>query len=211
MPVAGSSFFLVIAAMAGAAIALWRRSRRTDESGRIQFKWVLVPFALMIGSIIVLIPLSTFFGESVWLIAVGMYFLVPTAFSIAVVRHRLLDIDRLVSRTVGYGIVILVIAAVYVVPVVVLPELLGLSSDLAVAVATLAAAAVFAPLRSRVQRRVARRFDRAHYDAERIVSAVSGRMQALTDRGTVSTELGGAAAAALRPRSVSVWLRGPTS
>jgi hypothetical protein len=90
-------------------------------------------------------------------------------------------------------------------PVAVLPGVLGLSSDLAVALATLAAAAVFTPLRRRVRRLVDRRFDRERYDAEQVAVAFSGRLQTAVDLGRVTDELGMAVSATLRPSTVSLW------
>jgi hypothetical protein len=202
--------FSFLASFVGMALGVWRLRRRARAVGadrRGQYTWVLFPFAVLVGLLVLAVVLSGVVGDVVWLPVIGMYFVVPVAFSIAIVRHRLFDIDRLVSRTVSYAVVALVVAAIYVVPVLVLPDLLGLSGDVAVAGATLLAAAAFAPLRRIVQSRVDRRFNRARYDAERIVSGLSGRLQALADRGAVVDELGGAAVAALQPRSVAVWLR----
>jgi len=203
--VAGWMFLLILMSMVGAAIALWRRSRSATELQRGQYTWVLFPFGLMITTVLVSIPLSGLLGDGVWLGAVCMYFLVPIAFSIAIVRQRLFDIDRLVSRTVSYAAIALVIAAVYAVPVVILPNLLGLSSDLSVALATLAAAAVFSPVRRRLQSMTAQRFDRDRYDAERVVAAFSGRLQTAVDLGVVTDELRSAVGVALRPAAVFVW------
>ena len=188
--VAGWFFLLILVGMIASALSLWRRSRHVDEPHRPQYTWVLFPFGLMISMIVVAIPLSSVLGDNVWLAVVLMYFAVPVAFSIGMVRFRLFDIDRVVSRTVSYAALALIIAGVYVLPVLVLPDLLGLSSDLAVAPATLAAAAVFAPLRTTVAVVVDRRFDRAHYDAAQLVAAFSGRLQTAVDLGRVTDELG---------------------
>jgi len=95
--------------------------------------------------------------------------------------------------------------------VVLLPNVVGFSSDLAVAGSTLAAAVVFAPLRKRVQSVVARRFDRARYDAEQVVAAFSGRLQSAVDLGRVRDELGRAVGTALSPSGGSVWFVGQVS
>jgi hypothetical protein len=211
LEVAGWMFLLVLLSMVGGAIALWRRSRHVAEEQRGQYTWVLFPFAIMIATVLVAIPLSGLLGDSVWLAVVFMYFLVPVAFSIAIVRQRLFDIDRIVSRTVSYAAIALVIAAVYAVPVVILPNLLGLSSDLSVAVATLAAAAVFTPVRRRLQSTMARRFDRHRYDAERVVEAFSGRLQTAVDLERVTGELSSAVGVALRPSIVALWLSDPVA
>ena len=108
----------------------------------------------------------------------------------------------------SYATLALIIGAVYVVPAVVLPEMLGLSSDLAVALATLVAAALFSPLRRRLRVAVDRRFDRERYDADRVVAAFSGWLQTAVDLDTVSAALGRAVGASLRPVDVSVWFAG---
>lgn len=207
--VAGWMFLLILLSTVGAAVSLWRRSRHVGEAEHGRYTWVLFPFALMIASILLAIPLSMVVGDAVWLAVVAMYFMVPIAFSIAIVRQRLFDIDRVVSRTVTYGVLAAVISMVYVVPAVVLPEALGLSSDLSVALATLASAAVFSPLRRRVHSVVERRFDRQRYDAERVVVALSERLQTAVDLGVVARELSSAVGVALRPSMVALWLSAP--
>lgn len=207
--VAGWVFLVILVGMVASAISLLRASRRVDEATRRQYRWVLFPFGLATVMILTAIPLSSIVGDLVWLPVALMYVVLPVAFSIAMVRTRLWDIDRLVTRTVTYALVAVVVAGLYAIPVVVLPEVLGLSGDFAVAGATLAAAAAFTPIRRRVQALVDRRFDRARYDATRIVAGLGGRVQALTDSSTLAGEVGVVAATALRPASVDLWIKKP--
>lgn len=200
----------LVVGLATGVVSLGVRYRRSRGVVRAQLKWVffgvVTSVALFFGvaTITEELGLPEAFGQSV----AGVAFILPAVgILLAVTRHGLFEIDRLVNRTVTYAATGVVIAAVYAIPVVVLPEALGLSSDLSVAAATLAAAAMFTPLRRRVQSVVARRFDRERYDAERVLAGVAARLQAIADSAAVSLELGSAVAAALRPRSVGIWLR----
>jgi len=189
-------------------VSLAVRFRRSRGRERDQMKWfffsVVVAVVLFLG--------SGLLAEGLGWIPVGLgEVMASSAFPLpavriffAVVRHGLFDIDRVVSRTISYAVVALALTVVYVLPVILIPEVFGLSSDLAVAGATLAAAAVFNPLRRRVRSVVARRFDRQRYDAERVLTAFSGRLQTAIDLRRVTDELGYAVREALHPESVSV-------
>lgn len=199
---------LLLGLMTG-LISLATRFRRSVHRERAQLKWfflsVVVAVMVFFGSAILSeglgwIPVGL--GEALG----GVAFPIPAlGILIAVTRHNLFDIDRIVSRTATFGAVAVVIAAVYAIPVVILPEVLGLSSDLSVALATLVAAAVFTPVRRRLQSVAERRFDRQRYDSERVVAAFSGRLQTAVDRERVIHQLGWAVGSALKPASVSVW------
>ncbi len=214
--VAGIEVFVFPALLIGflsGVISLGVRYRQSHHRERDQLKWF---FFSVIVAVVVFFGLAIS-GEGLgWIpidlaekLAIVAFPLPALGILIAVTRHGLFDIDRIVSRTVSYATIGLVVVAVYVVPVVALPEVLGLSSDLAVALATLAAAAVFSPLRRRVQSWVDRRFNRERYDAERVVAAFSGKLQTAVDLGRVTDELGMAVSAALHPTAVSVWFGEP--
>ena len=126
----------------------------------------------------------------------------------AVFKYRLLDIDRILSRTLSYAIVTGLLVGVYAGLVLLATHILDLASTVSVAAATLAAAALFAPVRRRVQRTVDRRFNRARYDADRTVAAFAARLQDAVDLDTVRTDLTFAVQAALEPAHVSLWLAG---
>ncbi len=127
---------------------------------------------------------------------------------VAVLRYRLFDIDRVISRTLAYAIVTGLLVGVYAGIVLLATEVLGLHrSTVAVAVATLAAAALFNPLRRRVQTMVDRRFNRARYDADQIIAAFAARLQDAVDLDAVRADLVSSVEQALEPAHVSVWIR----
>ncbi len=130
----------------------------------------------------------------------------PVSMGVAILRYRLYDIDRLLSRTLGYALVTGLLVGVYAGLVLLATQVLNFSSTWAVAGSTLAAAALFNPVRRRVQRVVDRRFNRARYDADAAVAAFAGRLKDAVDLGTVQAELVAAVGAALEPGHVSVWL-----
>jgi MFS family permease len=134
----------------------------------------------------------------------------PVSLGIAVLKYRLYDIDRLVSRTLTYGLVTAGLIGVFLALVVVTTRVLPFSSPVGVAASTLAAAALFNPLRTRVQRVVDRRFNRARYSAERTVEALGLRLRDALDVEAVEDGLVDAIAAAFEPSSVAVWTRSTT-
>jgi hypothetical protein len=135
----------------------------------------------------------------------GAVALVPVAIGVAVLRYRLYDIDRVISRTLAYAIVTGLLAGIYAGLVLLATQVLRFSSPVAVAAATLTAAALFSPVRRRVQRRVDRRFNRARYDAEATVAAFAARLKDAVDLDTVRDDLAQVVHAALQPAHVSVW------
>jgi hypothetical protein len=138
----------------------------------------------------------------------GAVALVPVAIGVAVLRYRLYDIDRIISRTLAYAIVTGLLIGIYAGLVLLATQVLGIHSAVAVAAATLAAAALFNPLRRRVQRRVDRRFNRARYDADRTVAAFAARLKDAVDLDTVRADLASVVQTALEPAHVWVWTGG---
>jgi hypothetical protein len=137
---------------------------------------------------------------------------VPVAIGVAILRYRLFDIDRIVSRTIAYGIVTAILAGVFGSIIVVLSTALSTYAQgqtIAVAASTLAAFAIFQPLLRRVRRNVDRRFDRARYDAEQTVARFSDRLRDDIDLGGLSSDLDATIRDAISPRSVAIWLREP--
>jgi hypothetical protein len=130
------------------------------------------------------------------------------AIAVAVLKYRLYDIDRIISRTLAYAIVTALLAGLYAGLVLLATQVLGLTSQVAVAAATLAAVALFNPLRRRVQRRVDRRFNRARYDADNTVATFATRLQDATDPDAVRSDLIRTVHHALEPAQVSLWLIG---
>jgi hypothetical protein len=132
----------------------------------------------------------------------------PVSMAVAVFKYRLLDIDRILSRTLAYAIVTGLLVGVYAGLVLLATRVLTVHTPVAVAAATLAAAALFTPVRRRVQRAVDRRFNRARYDADRTVAAFSAQLKDAVDLDAVRGILLTAVAASLEPAHASVWLAG---
>jgi hypothetical protein len=127
---------------------------------------------------------------------------------VAVFKYRLLDIDRILSRTLSYVIVTGLLVGVYAGLVLLATRVMDVHTPVAVAAATLAAAALFSPVRRRVQRAVDRRFNRARYDADRTVAAFAARLQDAVDLDTVRGDLLAAVHQALEPAHASIWVGG---
>jgi hypothetical protein len=185
---------------------------------RLQTKWVMAPIALLVGLVLALafIPV-TFLGASErwigWVVVVTLFIgmVLPPMVANAVLRYRLYEIDRIVSRTVSYGVVVAVLATVYVIGVLGVGAVVSsargqATSELMVAVSTLAAAALFRPVRRRVQMRVDRRFNRTGYEARKVVVAFSQGLRDRVDLDEISAGLVAASVQALEPSHASVWL-----
>jgi hypothetical protein len=201
------SFFLVFALIAGSLVWMWRRWRRQPGEGRRRYTLVFYSFALLIVGLVLGASLSELIGGIAWLPAYATWFWLPVAFSIAVIRHGLYGLDRVVSRTVTYALVGAVVGSVYAVPVVVLPSIMGESNELVIAASTLAAAAVFNPVRRRVQQAVDHRFNRSKFDAEREVEAFSSRLRSQVTLDLVTEELHRVVAETVQPAHTALWVR----
>ena len=193
---------LIGAVVAGVA-AIMVRFRRSHGLERQQTKWV------MLGGLLFL-PTFVWDAPGVWdpvvetLGAAAM----PAGVALAVLRYRLYEIDRIVSRTVSYALVVAVLAGVYVGGVFVMQELLPLQGDLPVAATTLGVAALFNPVRRRIQRWIDRRFDRSRYDAEQIAIRFSGRLSNQVSLDVVESDLRTVVGQVLHPTNISMWIRG---
>jgi hypothetical protein len=187
-------FFLVLfvswlASLAGQAMSY----RRSSGERRQQLKWLLAGAASCLAGLVFTLTGSIAGG---WGVVTG------------ILRYRLFDIDRILSRTVAYAIITGLLLGVYVGLVLLATQVLGFASTWAVAASTLAAAALFTPLRRRVQRAVDRRFNRARYDADRMVDAFAARLQEAVDLDAVRADLDTVVRAALEPAQVTVWISG---
>jgi hypothetical protein len=198
-----TGFGLAVAGMIG-------RFRRGDALERAQLKWLLA--ALTAAGIVFPLSFATDIGPAD-LIDVGSVIvgaLIPLAIGIAILRYRLYAIDRLISRTVSWALVTGVLVLVFAGLVVGLQALLvdvTQGQTLAVAASTLAAFALFQPVRRRVQRTVDRRFDRARYDAERTAAAFADRLRDQVALETVAGELVASVRGTLQPSHTIMWLR----
>jgi hypothetical protein len=149
-------------------------------------------------------------GTGPWTIAASSFALIPLAIGVAVLRYRLYEIDRIISRTIGWAVVTTIVAGLFIALVLAFQALLAPltgSNTIAVAGSTLLVAALFQPLRRRVQRLVDRRFNRTRYDAERTVAAFAARLRDEVDLESLRGEILTAVAQTVQPTSVSLWLR----
>jgi hypothetical protein len=133
----------------------------------------------------------------------------PASIAVGILKYHLYDIDRIISRTLAYAIVTGVLIGVYAGVVLLAARVLPFRTPVTVAGATLLAAALFSPLRRRVQRAVDRRFNRARYDADQTIAAFAARLQDAVDLDAVQDDLTGVVHQALEPAHVSVWISHP--
>jgi hypothetical protein len=203
---------LLIAATGLAAVgSLAFRYRRAHTAERAQLKWLVYAGALIVAAVLGELVAARIIGPGSTAnnlqnaMGSGAVALVPVAIGVAVLRYRLYDIDRIMSRTLAYAIVTGLLAGIYAGLVLLATQGLGLSSPVAVAAATLTAAALFSPVRRRVQRRVDRRFNRARYDADTTVAAFAARLKDAVDLDTVRDDLADVVHAALQPTHISLW------
>ena len=186
----------------GGLVSLGLRFRRARGVERQQVTWLFYGAGLALALIGLISPLMA----QDWPFVAG-FFLPALAIGVALSRYRLYDIDRIVSRTVSYALLTALLALPYVL-VVTTASRVGGGNQLAVALATLGAAAAFNPLRRRIQNRVDRRFNRARYDATRTVEAFTQRLREEIDLQTVRDDLLAVVAQTVQPTSASLWLRG---
>ncbi len=210
--VAAAGGGLLIAATGLAAIAsLAVRYRRAGTAERAQLKWLVYAGALIAAALVAQVPIGQIMGTGTAAtnlqnaMSSGAVTLIPLAIGIAVLRYRLYDIDRIISRTVAYAIVTGLLVGIYAGLVLLATQVLRIHSAVAVAAATLAAAALFNPVRRRVQHRVDRRFNRARYDADRTVAAFAARLKDAVDLDAVRADLATVVQTALEPAQVWVW------
>ncbi|MGH2698880.1 MAG: hypothetical protein ACRDJL_06740 [Actinomycetota bacterium] len=203
--------FLLLAIALSLASLIFRY-RRGSTQERQQLKWI----ALGMGAFLIVTILEDGFGLRIPVVIFPLTMMaLPVSTAIAVLRYRLYDIDRIISRTLAYTLLSSILAGSYLVLVLALQSLQPIRNDspLIVAVSTLLVVAVFGPLRSRVKRSVDRRFNRARYDAERTVESFSRRLRSETDLESLGTDLLSTVRQTVHPSHVSLWLttegRGP--
>jgi hypothetical protein len=196
-------------------VSMVSRYRAADRVERQQLKWFVLALGLSIG---LGVPVSAAIGIDRPANPIGLTVfvfagaLVPVAIGIAILRYRLYEIDRIVSRTIAFGLVSAILAAVFGGVIVLLSAALSSFAQgetIAVAVSTLAAFAAFQPVLRRVRREVDRRFDRAGYDAERTIAKFSDRLRDEIDLAHLSSDLESTIREAIAPRSLGIWMRRP--
>ena len=185
------------------------RYRRSAGERRQQFKWLYTGAAIFVVSVISAVITSGSSGLDLAvdnvIVPVG-FAILPVCVGVAVLRYRLYEIDRIISRVISYAIITAVLAGVFAGLVLLATVVLPFKTPVAVAAATLAAAALFNPLRKRVQHAVDRRFNRARYDADQTVAAFAARLKDAVDLDSVRDDLAGVVHQALEPAHVSVWI-----
>jgi MFS family permease len=194
---------LIPATGLAAVLSLAFRYRRASTAERAQLKWLVYAGALVVAAALAGAPAANNLQNA---ILSGAVALVPVAIGIAVLRYRLYDIDRIISRTLAYAIVTGLLVGIYAGLVLLTTQVFRVHTPVAVAAATLAAAALFNPVRRRVQKAVDRRFNRARYDADQTVAAFAARLKDAVDLDAVRDDLASVVTTALEPAHVSMWM-----
>ncbi|HEY6276206.1 MAG TPA: hypothetical protein VIX86_07725 [Streptosporangiaceae bacterium] len=184
-------------------VAIVVRFAKSAGEERLQLKWCAWA-ALVLA--IVLVAGNWVNSAAVYVLQSLAFLCLYTAIAIAVLKYRLYDIDRIISRTLAYAVVTGLLVGVYAGLVLLATRVLSVHTPVAVAAATLAAAALFNPLRRRVQQVVDRRFNRARYDADQTVAAFAARLQDDVDLESMRDDLASVVHQALEPAHVSVWI-----
>jgi hypothetical protein len=204
--------FVLSFAFIGRQVLSWRRS---SGERRQQLKWLASGAAVSIGSLVLAAIFASSSGSQAtvgqWIDNVAWFGLaaLPVSIGVAILRYRLYDIDRIISRTLAYALVTGMLIGVFAGLVLLTTDVLSLSSPVAVAASTLAAAALFNPLRQRVQRVVDRRFNRTRYNADRTVAAFAARLKDAVDVTAVRDDLTTVVQQTLEPAHVSLWIIPP--
>ena len=199
-------FGSLLLSFVGAIASLIVRYRRADSMRRAQLRWIFWAVCLSVAVLLVtwILPPEYYDLVQGWLLLA--YSLIPVSIAVAVLRYRLYDIDRIISRTASYAIVTLLLVGLYALVIVSISAILPELPSVAVALATLAAAGVFLPVLRRVQALVDRRFDRARYNGQKVVDAFGERLRNGADPHTAAIDLNAAVEASLQPVSMGLWL-----
>jgi hypothetical protein len=201
---------LAMVAAAGSLVGRFRRARGLE---RLQLRWLALAAVLVaLAGVAVLAGLALGVTSATILVslAVGCSLIIlPVATGAAVLRYRLYDLDRIVSRTLAYGLLTVLLGLAYAAVVLGLGRLLPQGSSLAVAAATLAVAAIFQPARRRLQAAVDRRFNRRRHDAARMIERFGSHLRDQVDLDTLTDELLAVAEQTMQPTRASLWLRPP--
>ena len=211
-----------VSALALLTLATWlpsqvyRYRRHSTQLERLQTRWVLFGFSLIVvggfGAILLrAIGAPTSSIAAALLTAAAGSYVLPVATGFAVLRYRLYEIDRIISRTVTYAVVAGLLAGLYAAIVFGLTRFLPATGDLAVAGSTLAVAGLFNPLRRRVQQLVDRRFNRSRYDAELLIDSFTTRLRSAVQLGDVLADVRGVLGRTVEPTSTMIWVRGSWS
>ncbi len=205
LPFALGLFLLGLILSVVSLLVRWRKSSGVE---RLQIRWLLsAGFVLFVDFFFhVFVDI-----EGLWrqLLSVAALMAVPLAIGIAILRYRLYEIDRIISRTLAYGVLTMILAGGYLLAVLALQSVLPVDdgSPLIVAASTLAVVAAFGPLRGRVQRAVDSRFNRARYDSERIIAEFGDHLRSEVELNSLADGLLGVVHSTMQPTHLSLWLR----
>ena len=199
---------VVLASVLVGAVSLLLRYRRARGVERLQLRWLALAAALAGGLLLVALVAGYLGRDPVVLASISMCVaLLPLATGAAILRYRLYDLDRIISRTLAYGLLTVLLGLGYAAVVLGLGGLLGQDSSLVVAAATLAVAALFQPARRRIQAGVDRRFNRRRYDAAQTIGDFSARLRHQVDLDTLTAEVMAVVDQTMQPTWASLWLR----
>jgi hypothetical protein len=206
---------LIVASVVLAVLSLVLRFRRSVNVERQQFKWFAYAGLVVLGALAVQMVVFSIVPDTDTLVDVSNALfsltitLIPITIGFAVLRYRLYDIDRIISRTLAYGLVSTILIGAYLLAVLALQSLLPLNDDspVIVAASTLAVVAAFGPLRTRIRMLVDKRFNRSRYDAEKTIAEFGVRLRTEVEIGSLSDDLVGVIGRTMQPAHVSLWLR----
>jgi hypothetical protein len=206
----GATAVVILISLVVGAVSLVGRFRRARGTERQQLRWVawgagLAAVALATAMAALVLDQSVLTDLALGVTAAVL----PLATGAAILRYRLYDLDRIISRTLAYGLLTVLLGLGYAGVVLGLGRLLPQGSSLVVAGATLAVAAAFQPARRRIQQRVDRRFNRRRFDAARTIEGFSGRLRQQVDLDTLTAEVLAVVEQTIQPAQVSLWLRPP--
>ena len=209
------TLFLGLVTLVLVVASVFARRRAASAELRKQLAWLGYVGWLIVVSVVAFFSyvvithgrVNSLAGALFWaFLLVGPAIGIPLACAVAVLKYRLYEIDRLISRTVAYAIVTGLLVGVYAGLVLLTTQVFRLHTPVAVAASTLAAAALFNPVRRRVQQMVDRRFNRARYDADQTIAAFAARLKDAVDLDSVRDDLAGVVHQALKPAHASVWI-----
>ena len=199
---------LAIPVAAASVVVRFRRARGVE---RQQLGWVVFAAGLSAAAALVVVVGMVTGTPALYIWSAAVYVaILPVAIGAAILRYRLYDLDRIISRALAYGLLTVLLGGGYASVVLGLGQLLGQDSSLAVAAATLVVAALFQPARRRIQQTVDRRFNRRRYDTARTIQAFSARLREQVDLDTLSVDLLAVVDHTMQPTQASLWLRPPT-
>jgi hypothetical protein len=205
---------LIVASVVLSVSSLVLRFRRSRGVERQQMKWFAYAGMVLLGALAIQMIVFSIVPETDTAVDVSNALfsftvtLIPITIGLAVLRYRLFDIDRIISRTLAYGLLSTILASGYLLVVLALQSVLPVDDDSPVIVAgsTLAVVAAFGPLRTRLQTIVDKRFNRSRYDADRTVAEFSGRLRSQVELDSLTDDLVGVVGTTLQPSHLSLWL-----